>query len=299
MSKAKVTFLILSLLLIIAGGAIFGVCYARGARYDDNITYSTKTVELNEDFTIIDIDLYISNFELVKSDVNKVEFTETDKMHHEAKISEDKLSITFVDDTKWYEKFLVFGNKYNVKLFLTDETYEVFNYKNHTGTFKLSNAFTFTNFDLTSTTGSVKIAGLKGVNARVSSSTSRIELNNVALSNDLTVGNSTGAINLTNVTCKNLTVSNSTGGSTLTNVVASNNILVKSSTGSIHFDGIDASYIHAEASTGSIKGSVLSEKNFTASSSTGSVNVPTSVQNAGKCELKTSTGSITISIKEQ
>lgn len=295
MSKAKITFLIIALVLIIAGGTLFGVCYARGARYDDNIQFVNKTYDLTEEFNSIDLELGMSKLEIVKAETNKVEVSETDKFHHEVKVVENKLQIKTIDDTQWYEKFLIFGDKYSVKISLNKDVYDSLNVKNGTGSLTISNPFTFTNFTVENGTGGVKASNLTLTSLKINSGTGSVDLSNITAGN-IDINTSTGSKTIQDVHATNIKLTGSTASNRLTNVIADNELYVKSSTGSIKFDGIDAATIYMESSTGSIRGSVLTEKTFIPHSSTGSVRVPTNTT-GGTCTLKTSTGSIDVTIK--
>ena len=81
------------------------------------------------------------------------------------------------------------------------------------------------------------------------------------------------------------------------NVVASEGFIIERGTGDVSFDSCDAAEIFVETSTGDVKGNLLSDKVFIAKSDTGKVNVPKTVL-GGRCEIKTDTGNITLSIVE-
>lgn len=297
MSKAKVAFLIIAILLIIAGGTLFGVCYAKGARFDNNIEYSAKSYDFTEDFDNINLKLDITTVEIVKGESTKVEATETSKYYHEVKIVDNTLTIESKDVSKWYEKFYVFSPKYKLKLTLAKNTYNSFVSSNHVGALSFNSPFTFTNVDINGSTSNIAFTELNAKNVKINTGTGSVEIDKGAISEEIKVSTSTGGIVLKNITAKNVRTSSSTASNSLDNVIASSEITSSTSTGSIRFDGIDAPFIKMEASTGSIIGSVLTEKVFVASSSTGSVNVP-NTNNGGKCELKTSTGSINVIIKQ-
>lgn len=296
MTKTKVVFLIISIILIAAGMTIFGVCYAKGNRFDDNIKYVNNTYEINEDFNKINIDLSISKVEIIKGEKNEILVSETDKLVHEVKVLDNELKITNVDKAQWYEKFLIFGTKYSVKIYLNNSLYESLNIKCSTGDISVSEGFEFKNINVVSSTGSIRFNAIKSDNLTAKLSTGHFEINGGNVDNINVVG-STGEILLKNVNTTKSELKVSTGSLKLDNVIAEEEIRGKASTGSIRFDGIDAKLIVMEASTGSITGSVLHDMIFVASSSTGSVNVP-STTTGGRCELKTSTGSINVNIKK-
>ena len=88
----------------------------------------------------------------------------------------------------------------------------------------------------------------------------------------------------------------STGDLVLKNVIASEKFSIERSTGDVKFEAADASEIFVETSTGDVCGSLMSEKFFITESDTGSSDVPQTLS-GGKCEVKTSTGDIKITVE--
>lgn len=135
----------------------------------------------------------------------------------------------------------------------------------------------------------------------------------------LTLVTTSGGCDVENVTCDYLTLEGTSGSVeaehivaseafslkhtsgtvALTDVISRGDLLVKSTSGSIKLDRCDGGYISLQTTSGSVRGTVCSEKVFNATSTSGSVRVPSSVPNADLCEIKTSSGSIKISIAEQ
>ncbi|MBR5338888.1 MAG: hypothetical protein IK150_02285, partial [Lachnospiraceae bacterium] len=81
------------------------------------------------------------------------------------------------------------------------------------------------------------------------------------------------------------------------NVLTRGDMTLERSTGSIHFESCDAEAgkIQIKTSTGSVRGSFKTGKRFIAQSSTGSVHVPDT--DGIHCEIRTSTGSIDITVE--
>ena len=100
---------------------------------------------------------------------------------------------------------------------------------------------------------------------------------------------------LADMTCRNMTTDGSTGSVSLCRVIAAEAFSIERSTGSVRFEDADAAEIFVKTSTGSVVGSLRSEKLFLASSNTGSVDVP-ATEAGGRCEIKTSTGNIRITV---
>ena len=128
----------------------------------------------------------------------------------------------------------------------------------------------------------------------VKESTGDINIQNISLK-ALNLSVSTGDVFLTNIKCENFTSKSDTGDISLENVVATEKILIETTTGDVEFKKCDANEIFVRTSTGDVKGSFLTNKVFAVETRTGDINVP-ETSNGGKCEIKTSTGDIEITI---
>ncbi len=129
----------------------------------------------------------------------------------------------------------------------------------------------------------------------VKENTGDINIQNISL-NTLNLFVSTGDVYLRNINCKNLTFKADTGDIYLENVVASEKFLIETTTGDVEFEKSDANEIFVNTSTGDVKGSLLTNKIFVVETSTGDIGVP-ETSNGGKCEIKTSTGDVEITVK--
>ena len=130
---------------------------------------------------------------------------------------------------------------------------------------------------------------------KIKTSTGNVSVKNLSNA-DCTVSSSTGNVHLKDVKASTLSINSSTGNVDLNNVIVAKKMAVTLSTGNAYLEKCDAGEIYIKTSTGNVRGSLLSEKNFIANSSTGSVSVPTSNSSAPRCEIKTSTGNIKITI---
>ena len=129
----------------------------------------------------------------------------------------------------------------------------------------------------------------------IKTNTGDISLENISAGSlDITV--STGDVDLKNIECNSVLSSGSTGDIHLKNVIAKEEVSIKRSTGDVKFNGCDAGEISVETDTGDISGSLNSEKVFITKTSTGKIDVPKTVT-GGKCEIKTDTGDIKITLK--
>ncbi|MBO4692886.1 MAG: DUF4097 family beta strand repeat protein [Clostridia bacterium] len=240
-----------------------------------------ETVSVIEPFSDISVDAQTEDISFVKSDYGqcKVTFSGDKKTEYEARVENNVLKISTKDARKWYERIDFFwGTSRKIEVSLPNDGYSALTVKLSTGDIKLKN-LSFNSLLLTASTGSIQIDGTK-------------------CDGDIKTAVSTGNIKMTDITCKNLVLTSSTGDMTLKNVIGENKFNLKSSTGDICFDGSDAGEITVKTGTGDVIGTLLSDKIFLTETSTGEVTVPKSVT-GGVCEVKTSTGNITLGIKHK
>lgn len=81
----------------------------------------------------------------------------------------------------------------------------------------------------------------------------------------------------------------------MTNVLAEGKLSIERSTGNVTFENVDAAEMNVKTGTGDVKGSLRSEKIFLVETDTGKTDVSKTV-NGGKCEIKTNTGNVQITI---
>ena len=147
-------------------------------------------------------------------------------------------------------------------------------------------------------TGNISIDGVSAKDAELQVSTGAIIVSNAAVSNMFSTSVTTGRSEYTNVTCRGFTSTGSTGRINLNNVIVSETLSVERSTGDVIFDGCDAAEINVKTDTGDVMGTLLSEKVFLTSSDTGDIDVPKTTS-GGTCEIITDTGDISIEISRQ
>lgn len=282
---------------------------------------STKKYETNEyEFTdeIKDISLVTNTadvlFAVSNDGKSKVVCYEEEQANHSVTVQEGKLTVQIADE-KWYDNIGINFGSPKITIYLPQGEYGQLSVKTSTGDIEMPNAFAFTNFEVSATTGDVKsnasVTGnvkiktntggirLENVSAHaldLSVSTGGITVTNVACIGDIKISVSTGKTVMNAVTCKNLTSDGDTGDISLTSVVATEKFSIKRSTGDVKFDGCDALEISVTTDTGDVTGSLLSNKIFIVDTDTGEKEVPDSVT-GGKCEITTDTGDIKISIR--
>lgn len=128
----------------------------------------------------------------------------------------------------------------------------------------------------------------------VRTSTGSIRVENTSVGS-LELSVTTGDVTVSEVTCRSFTSGGSTGSILLEHVTVDGTLSIARSTGSVTFRRCDAAEISVRTNTGDVSGSLLTEKVFAASSHTGRIDVPQTTV-GGRCEIRTDTGNIRITI---
>ena len=318
MSKNSKTLITIAVLFILVGGIIFVVsgCLLGWdfSKFGAN-DFTTKTIEINEDFSSITIDTETSDIEFKPSLDGKCKIVCFQQVNntHSGIVQGDLLTISGNDNRRWYEKL------FNVKspkitVFLPKIEYSSLVIKQSTGDVEIPNSFKFDSVDVTvstgdvkilssvenqikinSTTGDVSLENLTTKSISVSLSTGDVNLSSVNVGGDLSINVSTGKTRLNSVNINNLITNGSTGDVILNNVIATNKFTIERSTGDVKFNSCDASEIFVETDTGDVTGTLLTSKIFIVTTDTGDKDVPSSTS-GGKCEIITDTGDVEIRI---
>ena len=298
-------------LLLIGGGALFGVAVYKSSK---NSTIETKEYKDLESFNKFDIDLTIADLEFKKGDAAKVVVNETKYDTHDVSVSDGTLLIKGKDTRKWYEHIFNWNwfDKVSITVYMPEGDYDALKVKSSTGDIVVPEDFTFASFEakastgnitskanvtgditVTASTGKINFENITANRMDLKASTGDIRLKDVNVTEDIKLKTSTGDFNLENVTCKSYESSSSTGDLNFNNVKVTNTINVKNDTGHVKMIASDAEELDIKTSTGYVNLELLTSKIVYAESSTGRKNVPTSTT-GGLCKIKTSTGDIKV-----
>lgn len=314
MKKVILIPIIIGSALLLTGGIILAVGITNSTKAS---SYIEDEHEITDTFTNIDINVDISDVKFVKSEdgKSKIVVKETEKQRHEYTVSDNTLSIKYVDERKWSEKmfswqtlkvtvYLPAGNYGDLKMdtdtgdteIPNDFTFNSVNYTGHTGDFTLSSNVTGL-LKTKITTGDISFANMNANDIEIRGGTGKISLENVNVAEKIYTKNSTGSAKFKNAHAKKLEAHASTGNITLTDTIMSEQIWIETSTGNVKFVDSDSIDIHVETSTGDVTGTLLTGKVFTYDTSSGKHNLPPHDVSGGTFYAKTSTGDIIIKIK--
>lgn len=317
--KTKI-WLILACVLMVFGGLIFGGVLALNNWDFTNISsqkYQTNTFETAEEFDNISIKTKTDDIVLKKSNEEnlKIVFFEDEKLSHSAEVKDKTLKIYETDNRSWYDyiHFFTFDTT-KITVCLPKDNYLSLNIQTDTGDIKLPKELNFKELKISGITcdvllkssvsgfteikvgtGDIKIDTAKLSEIKTTATTGDITLKNIECAGKIAADVSTGSIKLFDVKAKNIVSVGSTGDMYLKNVITKEKMSFERSTGDIKFVNCDADTIFAKTSTGDVVGSLLSEKIFITDTKTGSVKTPATA-NGGKCEIKTDTGDIKITV---
>ena len=317
--KTKIWLIIassLTLLGIIIFGGVMSIMKWDFTKLSTN-KYETNIFNISDDFSSISLESDTADIRFVQSENSECSVTCYDhiKMKYSAYVKDGALIIKLDDTRKWYEYIGINFEKPSITVSLPKAEYAALSINESTGDIEIPSHFTFENVLISLSTGDVSFSSSASEDIKIKTSTGDIRIENlsareidlsvttgkvtvldIVCEDDLAVRVSTGKAYLTNVKCKNLISSGSTGDISLTGVIASEKLSIERDTGDVKFEECDASEIFVETDTGDVTGTLLSKKVFITETDTGRVNVPNSVT-GGKCEIKTDTGNIKISVK--
>ncbi len=222
------------------------------------------------------------------------------------------------------------------KLYLPKDQYKDFELNLNSGDFTSNESFTFRDVNLDVSSGDVYLSdliardlfvdcssgdvGLSGVsveNLTANVSSGRIDIENTYVNKILKMKSSSGSASLIKTQCTEadirvgsgsievadftaadgFDIHVSSGSANLNNVVTDGFFRVKTGSGSIRLESCDGKEMNLETSSGSIEGSLKSGKIFTAKASAGDIVIPEDDPNGGKCNLKTDSGDIEITVE--
>lgn len=320
MRKGTIFWLVLAAVLIIVGLILFAAAM-QGSRWDfaklSTQSFETNTHEITEEFNNITINTSTADIVFVLSDNEKcqVECFEEEKAKHTVSVRGDTLVIQVTERKAWYDYIGIHLHTPRITLSLPREDFAALCVKGSTGRVTLPKGFRFEAADISlstgsveycaatsgttkihTTTGSIHVENTSAGALELSASTGKITVTDAACTGDARIRVTTGKTALTNVTCRNLTADGSTGDILLAHVMVTEKLCIDRSTGDVRFEGADAGELFVKTDTGKVTGSLLTGKMFVTDTDTGKISVPESVA-GGKCEIRTDTGNIQISVK--
>lgn len=317
-TKTKI-WLIIAISLILIGCILFGGTMSL-LKWDfsklSTLHYETNAHAISEAYKDIAILSETADITFVPAQETRVVCYEPSTVKHTVSVTDGTLTIRVVDERKWYEHIGIFVDSPKITVHLPAGEYGNLSVKESTGDVDIPGNFKWESVDVTASTGDVtcyasvkeslsiktntgdiEAKNLSAANLRLSVSTGKVTVTDVACAEDVSIRVTTGKAVVTDMTCRDFTSTGSTGDLILKNGIATGKFSIARSTGDVTFDGCDAAEISVNTSTGDVKGTLLSDKIFFAHSDTGRVRVPKTAT-GGKCEITTDTGNVEIVVGE-
>lgn len=302
MKKSKKCALLVALVMIITGAAIFLVAFAIAGFNFENLStekIATQNVEIKEQFQRISICSYEYDLMLFKSEDEKcrVVFTGNEKQLLVCNVEGTELIIDLHDTRKWYEKMeYAFQKDMGISVFLPEKEYDALFANSYSGGIGIDNDFTFDEANIETSSGNIEVSGMTAEKLDIQSYSGKIDISEISATDKINIGTQSGAISAGNVNASNIAVNSYSGKVNLENSVAETLLSVETTSGNVIFNNCDAGEISVNTYSGSVSGTLLSDKIFLTSTHSGSINVPTS-SGTEKCTINTSSGNIKINVQ--
>ena len=318
MKKITKLFTLIGVILVILGSAIFVKALADADWKFVNLApnkLQTRIVDIEGEFDNISIKLETTDVEFALSTdgKNKILFTEREDELHTVNLDEDGLSIVAHREYNVVDSLFNFGSPKMI-IYLVESEFENLDIIGDTSDVSISKDFSFNNIviktdtgdvasyakakeliDIETDTGDIKLSDVSTKNMSLNVHTGDVIVKSVSITESLIINVTTGDILLKDATSVDFKTKGNTGDIVMENLIVSNNINVFRTTGDINFNKVDAASLDIETDTGDVTGTLNSDKTFIVETRTGEEIYPKGTT-GGKCNIKTSTGDIIISI---
>ena len=280
--------------------------------------YTTQTYQITEAFQNIEIHIPEYNIRFLTSDSDdcNIVYHKKEQLFPSIQVEDNTLTIQAIEHGKWYDwlQFNLFGEEPEFFIYLPQKEYEALQINTRSGDIELAEAFTFNELNIkaisgniytTATakerisaetvSGNIYLGDTSIQSGKLSSTSGQIRLSSINCNTLLDTSTVSGELEATDLTCSNFTMDSTSGNIFLENV-SSTTIHLESVSGNIHLKNSDADTLRLQTISGDIEGTLLTEKIFLTDTRSGNIRVPSSLS-GGKCEIKTTSGNIDISVK--
>ncbi len=315
MKKTSITLIIIASILTIIGLVLLFLGIKDNSfRKTDPDLHETE-YSITESFTNLSVNAKSGDILIHKSneDTSRVVCTESDKLYYNVDVSDNTLTINYVDERDFVEKLAYTSFNYHIDIYLGNSVYNNLDINNTTGDVSSPAGLSFKNVNIHSTTadisfmsecsekmtikattGDINLSGFNTKELYIDFTTGDLSLSNINVSDNITVKQTTGKSSYNHIRCTNFSHTSYTGKTTLNDLIVSSKLYIHKTSGDINFTNCDAKEIIFELTTGDVEGSFLTPKHFDVHSTTGDVNVPNT--NGDPCTISVTTGYINITI---
>lgn len=145
--------------------------------------------------------------------------------------------------------------------------------------------------NLQSQSGSVTTAYASPKTVFLSSASGSIHLRDIE-AGEVTLSSTSGSVEAEHVHCDSFTSKCTSGSQKFSDLLVSGLLRCSGTSGSVRLDDSDAGEVQIEVASGSVRGNFLTPKQYDLRATSGSVRAPESVPGAGRCSVRTTSGSI-------
>lgn len=295
MRKSVLIALIVAIVCMILGVVLAGAALVSvGFRFENLSTVELTHGELTvtEDFSSIDIDSLSADVrvKLSEDDVCRIEYATRGGLFQ--RVTDGTLCV----ETERADSIVYIGigsvSEY-VTLYLPRDTYESLTIHTTSGDIYVFPTFdAVKNAEISSASGDISFIGTVSETLRADSASGDILIREPN-AKSVHVKATSGDVTLSAVYAETVSVKTTSGEVELESVTAKEILTVSTNSGDINLY-CDAGEIYLESTSGDIEGSICSAKHYIVDTTSGSVRIPPIDQNAGVCEIHTTSGDIEI-----
>lgn len=314
--------LILSLILLVAGGSLCFVALSRASFDWDRLTFDVQneTYDYPVAGTFQDVKIVTKHADVQLARSSTGSCTVRAKLASRddctAEILDGVLTVTCTDSghaLPWYKRIWR-QDDVTVTVFLPDDSYEDLKISAGSGDVLVSKELTFTSVGVKTGSGDQILFAPASSDLKVKSGSGEIVIGRmgcktiaaVSESGDITVGScrcdsvsataSSGSVSLSDCTVKTALTNTSSGEVVFTNVDVSELLKATSSGGDITFTGVSAGEMQITAKSGDVTGVLRETMLFDVRSDSGDVVLPASGGTA-RCTVRTGSGDVTFALE--
>ena len=303
MKKVKRIWILIAIICVIVGCVVAGAAAAH-AGFDftkfNTATQEEKTYSVTESFENIDIQTTECNIVLLPSEKNVCEIvcTESDKITHTVSVENNTLKVVREDTRKWYERIGVFFSvsNFEIEVYLPRGEYETLEASSASGDIVVSDAFTFSEVDLSTASGNISYASNTKNAWNGKTSSGDIEITNI-IGGTVNVKSTSGEITLEECQTDAIELVSTSGDISLEDTIAEARLSIKTTSGDVSLESCDSADIAIQTTSGDVRGTLRSEKQFITSTTSGDISHPDSTSGSQKCTVNTTSGDIRLTVE--
>jgi len=206
--------------------------------------------------------------------------------------------------------FSFFSANSRIHVYLPERSYESLNVESASGAVNIPDDFSFQTViaksasgeigllarvsgevNIQSNSGSVTVANASPWSMFLSSTSGDVRLSDAA-PGDVTLRSTSGSVKVEDVRCRSFTTNCTSGSQHFEDLIVEGALECRGVSGSVELDECDAASLDIETTSGSVHGELLTDKVYDLRSTSGSVRAPESVSGAGRCTVRSTSGSI-------